>query len=342
MGEEIAVIGAGSWGTALAKLLAEKGKRVLLWAYESEVARGIVRNHRNPLFLSDILLPQQLTATSDLEEALIHATIVISVVPSHALRSVWKKGGRWLSPSAVLVSCTKGIENDSLKLTSQVLDESLPKHPAKLRAVLSGPSFAREVARGLPTSVVIAGKESKTTTQLQQLFRTPVFLPFTSSDIVGVQVGGAVKNVIAIAAGVSDGLQLGHNARAAIITRGVYEMTKVGIHLGAKPMTFSGLSGLGDLVLTCTDEQSRNFSVGKAIGEGGRGDEVLADTHMVAEGTKTASALWALQQKHGLNLPICNAVYRILRGEIQPLEAVKELTSLPLREEMGGLDLSHE
>jgi len=334
--KKIAVIGAGSWGTALAKHLADAGHSVLLWAYETEVVEGVRRHRKNPLFLSDILLPSSLQVTSDLQEALSQVSCVVSVIPSHVLRALWKKASPLLLPNILFVSCTKGIEPKTQKLMSQVLDDVLPHHPSSLRVVLSGPSFAKEVAAGLPTSVVIAGEDRSVTEKIQHLFRTQSFLPFTSDDVIGVQVGGAVKNVIAIAAGMSDGLGLGANARAAIVTRGVYETMKVGIALGAKRLTMAGLSGLGDLVLTCTGPLSRNYSVGRALGEGKSAKEVLGE-HMVAEGVVTAKAVDDVRVKHHLTLPICNAIHRILSGELKPDRAVKEITSLPLGDELSGI-----
>ncbi|MBI4211099.1 MAG: NAD(P)-dependent glycerol-3-phosphate dehydrogenase [Deltaproteobacteria bacterium] len=330
----IAIIGAGNWGTALAKHLAAKADHVVLWAHEKEVAEGINKRHRNPYFLPKFRLPEYLTAEHDLKKALHAADVVVSVVPSQALRSVWKKAARFLKKESLLVSCTKGIEPKSLKLMSQVLDDCLPTHPKRQRMVLSGPSFAEEVAKGLPTSVVIAGSDDEHVQTIQNLFRTPTFLPFRSQDVIGVQVGGAIKNIIAIAAGCAAGLRLGHNTRAAIITRGVYEMIKIGMVLGAKPLTFAGLSGLGDLVLTCTGELSRNYRVGKAIGSGKRVDLVLGG-HMIAEGMETSKAVAKLSRKHRLHLPICDAVHRILHGKLHPQNAVKELTALPLAEEMS-------
>ena len=332
-----AVIGAGSWGTALAKCLADKGEKVRLWAYEHQVVQGITINHRNPLFLTDIPLPPRLEVTTDLEKTLTDATIVLSVVPSSFLRSVWKRAAPFLSQKTLVVSCTKGIESKTFKLMSQVLDECLPKHPQALRACLSGPTFARELALGHLTTAVVAGVHPATLKHLQQTLRTPTFLLFTSDDPIGIQVGGAVKNVIAIASGIGVGMNLGFNARAAIITRGLYEMIKVGMHLGAKPTTFSGLSGIGDLVLTSTGELSRNFTLGKALGEGQSITQVMKDSPMIAEGVETAHAVDAFAKSHGLSLPICSLIHRILEGTLTPQQALGEITTLPLDQELGSL-----
>jgi len=337
MGERIAIIGAGSWGTALAKLLGESGKDVMLWAYEKDVVQGINDHHRNPHYLSDAALPKGVVATEDPARALADRPYVVSVVPSGVLRSVWRNHAPYLEPGALLVSCTKGIEEGSLKLMSQVLDECLPNHPAENRAVLSGPSFAKEVAQGLPTSVVIAGRDEGAVKRLQDLFRTEAFLTFTNDDVIGVEVGGAVKNVIAIAAGASDGLGLGHNTRAAIITRGLYEMIKIGEALGSNPLTFAGLSGIGDLVLTCTAELSRNHTVGYEIGRGRNVDDVTRGMRMVAEGIPTTRAVHEIARREKLNIPICEMMFRIIFEGLDPRRAVKELCTMELRSELGSL-----
>ena len=337
MTEKISIIGGGSWGTALAKLLGEKGKNVLMWTYEEEVAKGINERHCNPLYLKDVGLPPDVRATKDISEALAGRPIVVSVMPSHVVRRVWLKGAGHLDKNAILVSCTKGIEVDSLKLIHQVLEECLPGHPPSQRVVLSGPSFAWEVAASLPTSVTIAGRDPETSKRVQEIFRTDVFLTFTNADIVGVEMGGAVKNVIAIATGISWGLKLGYNMRAAIITRGLYEMIKIGKALGANPLTFTGLSGIGDLVLTCTGELSRNYRVGISLGQGLSLDEVTKDMKMVAEGVHTAKAVFNLARQHKINIPICESIYRILFEGLDPNQAVKELCAMPLKEELGSL-----
>lgn len=337
MNDRIAIIGAGSWGTALAGLLAKKGFDALLWGFEREVVQEINARHINPLYLSGHPLPETLRATGDLPEALAGRRIVVSGVPSHALRRVWEAGAAVLEKEALLVSCTKGIETESLKLMSQVLAECLPGHAESKRAVLSGPSFAREVALGLPTSVVIAGSEPATCKRIQEVFRTDTFLTFTNDDVVGVEVGGAVKNVIAIATGISDGLELGHNSRAAIITRGLYEMIKIGRALGANPLTFAGLSGIGDLVLTCTDKLSRNHTVGEKLGQGHPLAKILSEMKMVAEGVPTAKAVWALVRRHNINAPICDAMYRILYEGLEPRRAVGELCTVELKDELRSI-----
>ena len=335
--KKIAVIGAGTWGTSLCKLLAEKGEDVHLWAFEPEVAAGINEMHRNPWFLPEIDLPENLRASNDLSEVMSDAVVVVSVLPSHVLKQVWTEASQYLSADAIVVSCTKGVDPKSFLLMSQLLDAVLPDHDKNLRCVLSGPSFAKEVAQGLPTSVVLAGSCTTTCEQVQQLFRTTWFLPFLSDDMIGVQVGGAVKNVLAIAAGIGAGLELGHNAQAMIVTRGLYEMIKVGQVLGANPLTFSGLSGIGDLVLTATSDLSRNYQVGKLIGQGKDPKKLLQESHMVAEGMETAQALRAIGEEHKLNIPICISIAAILNGKLQPKDALAQLTSLPLGNELRSI-----
>jgi glycerol-3-phosphate dehydrogenase (NAD(P)+) len=337
MADKIAVIGAGTWGTTLAKLLGDKGMDVVVWAYEDAVVKGINALHKNPFYLTEVALPPNVCATSDVANALEGRDYVISAVPSAALRAVWQHHSAYLDPNSILISCTKGIEEHSLKLMSQVLDECLPDHPARHRAVLSGPSFAKEVAKGLTTSVVIAGRDKRINRKLQNLFRTNFFLTFTNDDMIGVEVGGAVKNVIAIAAGMSEGLSLGHNTRASIITRGLYEMIKIGKALGASPLTFAGLSGIGDLVLTCTADLSRNHTVGVRLGEGEKLEDIMKDSRVVAEGIPTTRAVNEIAKRYRINVPICNAMYRIMFEGLLPLHAITELCTLELRDELGAI-----
>lgn len=337
MVKNIGVIGAGSWGTALSKMLSEKGNAVTLWCLEPEVAAGINKNHKNPLYLSSIDLPAQIKATTEIKDGVAGKDIVVSVMPSRFVREAWMKGAKYLDKSTIIVSATKGIEADTRKLMSEVLSDCLPSHLRSNRVFLSGPSFAPEVAKGLPTSVVIAGKDQAIMQVVQETFRTNAFLTFTNEDVVGVEVGGAVKNVIAIAAGMSDGLGFGHNARAAIITRGLYEMVKIGKALGANPLTFIGLSGIGDLVLTCTADLSRNHTVGKRLGQGATLNAILKDMKMVAEGIPTAEAVYHLAVEKGINAPICEAMYRMLYKDFKPKDAVTWLCSLPLKDELRSI-----
>lgn len=337
MKRKIGIVGAGSWGTALAKLLAEKGESVTLWCFEPEVARGINSKNINPFYLSDIKLPPDIKATNDLKEAVSSKEFIVSAVPSRFVRRIWNDAGNHLDKSTILISATKGIEIDTHKLMSQVLNDCVGSHPSSLRIFLSGPSFAPEVAKNLPTSVVVAGTNPDATQKVQQLLRTDNFLAFTNEDVVGVEVGGAVKNVIAIAAGMSDGLGFGHNARAAIITRGLYEMVKIGKALGANPMTFIGLAGIGDLVLTCTADLSRNHTVGKRLGMGQNLETILKEMKMEAEGIPTAEAVYQIALKYKINTPICDAVYRMLHKDLKPRDAVAWLCSLPLKDELRSI-----
>lgn len=337
MSERIAIIGAGSWGTALAKHLADKGHEIIVWAFEEDVVRSINEHRQNALYLSEVLLPPNIKATGDAREALEKAHYVLSVVPSKFMRTVWQKHGEHLSPQTLLLSCSKGIEEQSLKLMSDVLSDCLPGHPQENRAVLSGPSFAHEVAEGLPTSVVIAGTSTKATQAFQNLLHSKSFLAFTNEDVTGVEVGGAVKNVIAIATGISDGLELGHNSRAAIITRGLYEMIKIGNAMGANPLTFTGLSGIGDLVLTCTANLSRNHTLGLHIGEGLSLETIVGKMRMIAEGVPTTRAVRRLAAERHINIPICETMYRILFEGLPPKKAVTELCSMKIKDELRAI-----
>ena len=334
---KIGVIGAGSWGTALAALLAEGKNETILWAHEPEVALGINKNHKNPLYLSGEPLLKSLKASSDLKGVVAGAEVLVNVVPSHLSRQVWEKIAPYVGSETVIVNASKGFEFSTGKRLSEVLAEVLPKHPKRLFVTLSGPSFAKEVLQHLPTTVVIAGSDHAVTEKIQHLFRRDWFLTYTHSDVVGVEVGGAVKNVIAIAAGLCDGMGLGYNTRAALMTRGLYEMAKLGKALGANPFTFVGLSGMGDLILTCTGELSRNRSVGIRLGKGEAIDTILKEMQTVAEGVKTAKVVYGLLQKQKITAPVCVEIYRILYEKKSPTEALKTLLALDLKEELGGL-----
>jgi glycerol-3-phosphate dehydrogenase (NAD(P)+) len=324
MSEHVAVIGAGSWGTALANLLAKKGVDTILWSFEPEVAAGIERDHRNPRYLTEIELDPGLRATSDLRAAVTDAGVVVSVSPSHVVRTVMQRAAPYLREGALVVSASKGIETDTLRTMDEVLAEVLPGTESR-SAYLSGPSFALEVARELPTAVTVAAHHLGAAREAQELFQTDYFRVYTSPDVRGVELGGALKNVIAIAAGVVDGLGLGHNTRAALITRGLAEMTRLGIALGADALTFSGLAGMGDLILTCTGALSRNRSVGLALGQGRRIEEILGEMTMVAEGVKTARAARDLAHRAGVEMPIVEEMHAILyegRGAREAVEAL--------------------
>lgn len=333
----IAVLGGGSWGTTLANLLAKKGEEVVLWAYEPEVAEAINREHRNPLYLPQIPLAASLRATADIAEAVRGARGVVSVSPSHVVRRVLRDAAPFLRPDAWVVSASKGIEADTLATLDQVLAEELPPSVAARTAFLSGPSFALEVAEEHPTAVTLASADAALARQLQHLFQTPYFRVYTHHDVRGVEVGGALKNVIAIAAGVADGLGFGHNTRAALITRGLAEIVRLGVALGAEASTFAGLAGLGDLVLTCTGPLSRNRAVGVELGRGRPLAAILQGMVMVAEGIRTTQAAHALAQRHGVEMPITAEVHAILFEGRSPRAAVEALMLREPKAERWGL-----
>ncbi len=318
-----AVIGAGSWGTALATLLAKAGHRVTLWSFEPDVAESINAQRRNP-YLADVTLPASLTATTDLAEAVGEAELVVSVSPSQFVARVMGQAAPHIRPDALVVSASKGIELDTLRRMDEVIADVLPGVRDRF-CVLSGPSFAAEVARGGPTAVVVASHSEAAAERAQSLFQTPTFRVYTNSDVAGVELAGALKNVIALAAGAAAGLGLAHNTLAAIITRGLAEMTRLGLAMGAERATFSGLAGMGDLVLTCTGDLSRNRTVGFRLGQGESLEEILADMTAVAEGVKTAEAVHALARRHDVEMPIAEQVYAIVHEGRSPNEAVRTL-----------------
>jgi len=325
LSETLAVVGAGSWGTALANLLAKKGGAVRLWALEPEVVDGVNRSHENPLYLPGVALSPRLTASANLDEAVTGAELVVSVSPAQHVRSVMRQAGPAITPGALIVSASKGLEKGTLATMAQVLRESLPAGLPVRTAYLSGPSFAAEVARELATAVTVASESLEAATQAQARFQTPYFRVYTSGDVTGVELGGALKNVIAIAAGMGVGLGLGHNATAALITRGLAEMSRLGQALGADARTFSGLAGMGDLILTCTGELSRNRQVGLELGRGRPLHEILAGMKSVAEGVDTTVAAHALARREGIEMPIVDAVHSVLFGGITAREALEVL-----------------
>lgn len=321
----IAVIGAGSWGTALANLLAKKGLEVILWAYERELVERLQTTWVNDLYLAEIKLDGRMQFTADLAAAVNGRQVVVLVSPSQVMRRVVEQLRPHLERDCLLVSAAKGIENDTLLLMSEVLEQVLGGAVASRCAYLSGPSFAREVAAELPTAVAIAADDGEVARTAQELFHTDYFRVYTNPDVVGTELGGALKNVIALAAGVSDGLGFGHNARAALITRGLVEMARLGAAKGAQAETFAGLAGMGDLVLTCTGDLSRNRTVGMELGRGRRLGEILGGMRMVAEGVKTTLSAYQLAQKLGVAMPITEQMYRILYADKPPRLAVSEL-----------------
>jgi glycerol-3-phosphate dehydrogenase (NAD(P)+) len=328
----VAVIGAGSWGTALANLLAGRGLGVRLWAFEPEVVEAIARRRENTPFLPGVPLHPALAAFATLPEALAGAELALFVTPSHVARQVLGAARPHLPPGVPIVVASKGIEPDTLETMAGVFAQQLGDGGHRL-AFLSGPSFAREVAAGLPTAVTVASDDPATARLAQATFSTDVFRVYTTDDVVGVEIGGSLKNVIAIAAGIGDGLGLGHNARSALITRGLAEMTRLGVALGARAATFAGLAGLGDLVLTCTGDLSRNRSLGGALAAGRTLAEVQAATRTVAEGVRTTAAAVRLAARTGVELPIAAQVHRILFDGVAPRAALLELMTRSLREE---------
>ena len=319
----VAVIGAGSWGTTLANLLAGNGWRVRLWAREPALAEAMARERRNPRYLPETKLAETVVPSGDLEEAVADAWLVVSATPSHAVREVMGRAARHVSPRAIVVSTSKGIENDTLSRMTEVLAAVLGSD--ERLAVLSGPSFSAEVARGAPTAVTIASRDEAVAETARDAFAAPRFRVYTSTDVVGVELGGAVKNVIAIATGIVDGLAYGDNARAALVTRGLAEMARLGIALGAERLTLMGLAGLGDLVLTCTGELSRNRAVGLRLGRGETLEEILADMRIVAEGVRTTRSVRDLAVRADVQMPITEEVHEILYHAKRPETSVEEL-----------------
>lgn len=334
---KLGVIGAGSWGTALANLLAEKGYGVNLWAYEPEVRAQIQEQRENKFFLPGIPLSKNLFPSNDLAEVTADKDMILTVVPSHLVRETAKKMVPHLSERSILVSASKGIENTTHLTMTQVLHEIVPHIPESRLAVISGPSFAREVVRGVPTVVTVASNDPDVARFVQDVFAAPAFRVYTIDDVIGVELGGAVKNVIAIASGIIDGLGLGLNTRAALITRGLAEIRRLGMALGADPHTFAGLAGMGDLILTCTGNLSRNYSVGMQIGEGKTLKDILKEMRMVAEGVKTAKSVYNLSRKLGVDMPISHEVYHVLYDECSPSEAVYRLMTRTLKHELEGM-----
>jgi glycerol-3-phosphate dehydrogenase (NAD(P)+) len=334
----IAVIGAGAWGTALCIALGRKGTHQLkLWAYEKEVIESIRTTHVNEPFLSGCRLPERIEATQSLEEALAGAEIVLSVMPSHHARRVWTQMKPFLRPEMLLVSATKGIENDSLLRMTQVITEVLTNGEGSFEpklCAMSGPTFAREVAKGFPTTISVASQDGELSSKVQEIFSDANFRLYRNDDVVGVELGGSVKNVIAIAAGVVDGIGFGHNTVAALITRGLTEMTRLTVACGGKAETMAGLAGLGDLVLTCTGGLSRNRSVGVELGRGKKLEEIMAGMHgMVAEGVLTTSAAMGLARSVGVEMPITEQMYEILQNGKEPSDAIRDLMNRPLTKE---------
>lgn len=329
---KISVIGAGAFGSAMAAVSARYGNEVMLWAHDEAVAEAVRRTGTNPSYLRDVRLGDAVQATSDLAEAARFSDSIFMVVPSHYYRRVLSELAAHIDRPVNVVSGTKGIENESLERMSQVTSAVLGP---KLRgfATLSGPTFAAEVARGDPTAAVIASDDMAFAQDVQRVLSGDAFRLYNSPDVVGVELGGSLKNVIAIASGVLEGLGLGSNTTAALITRGLHEITRLGMTLGGRAETFAGLAGMGDLVLTCTGALSRNRSVGVALGRGKRLDEILDETKFVAEGVKTSKAATQLARQHGIEMPITSEMYRVLYENESPRTAIQRLMTRSLKSE---------
>jgi glycerol-3-phosphate dehydrogenase (NAD(P)+) len=332
-----AVIGAGSWGTAVAWLLGGKGVDVMLWAREPEIAEGINSEHRNPSFLKDVTLDPRVQATSDVEHAISGAEAVVVVTPSHGVRGVAETMAGALPKTTPVVNLAKGVEQGTLMRMTQVLEDVLGNR--ERLAALSGPNHAEEVSKGVPSATVVAAYDESVGRTLQDMFMTPFFRVYTNPDVIGVELCGASKNVVAVAAGMSDGLGYGDNTKATLMTRGLAEMSRLGAHLGANPLTYMGLAGMGDLIVTCTSRHSRNRALGEWVAKGGTVESYAAETHMVAEGAKSAVSLDDLARSLGIEMPITHQVRAILYEGHNPAEAGAVLMGRSARDELHGMDL---
>ncbi len=333
MTEKIGVIGAGAWGTALAMLLADKGHDVALWMYEQDLAEETVRTRENRVYLPGFTLPASIAVTSSLETAVRDRPFILSVVPSHTARTVAKQFSPHLSNNAIIISASKGIEIDTLMPLSEVFKDVLPPKYHKRLCFLSGPSFAKEVAQKMPTAIALASYDLAIGKKAQDILSNSYFRVYTNPDVIGVELAGSLKNVVAIAAGVLEGMGFGYNTTAALLTRGLSEMARLGIAMGAHLATFSGLAGMGDLVLTCTGGLSRNRTLGTRLGKGEKLDDIMRGTKTVAEGVKTARAARELAKKYDVEMPIVDEVYQLLYEGKDPKKAVKDLMNRELKEE---------
>ncbi|SFS94188.1 NAD(P)H-dependent glycerol-3-phosphate dehydrogenase [Marininema halotolerans] len=332
-----AVLGAGSWGTALASVLAENGQDVMLWARREDAAKEINHHHTNAKYLPGAQLPSNVRATSSIAEAVSGREFVLMVVPSQSVRAVAKEVAPHLVDDAVVAHASKGFELTSLKRISEVLKEELPTTVAKRVAVLSGPSHAEEVICHSPTTVVVASENPEAAERTQALLNNSTFRVYTHPDVIGVEIGGSLKNIIALGAGLSDGLGFGDNAKAALITRGLAEMARLGMAMHAKPMTFAGLSGVGDLVATCTSKHSRNWRAGHLLSQGCSLDEMLSKMGMVVEGVKTTQAAYQLAKQYRVEMPITEELNKVLFANKDPRQAVEDLMARNMTDEMEAM-----
>lgn len=333
----LTVLGAGSWGTALSLVLADNGHDVRLWSYHKEQAEKINQTKMNEKYLPDILLPETIIAYHDLEEAIKNCEIIIVAVPTKAVREVMKKLLNYIKNPVTIVHVCKGIEPGSLKRISEIIKEEVPEYLLKDIVVLSGPSHAEEVSLRHPTTVAVASENLAAAEMVQELFMNTNFRVYTNPDVIGVEIGGALKNIIALAAGISDGLGYGDNAKAALMTRGLAEIARLGTKMGANPLTFSGLTGIGDLIVTCTSMHSRNWRAGNALGKGESLQEILHNMGQTVEGVRTTKAAYQLAEKYQVNMPISIILYKVLFENLNPKTAVDELMTRKKTHEMEDL-----
>ncbi|MBA4495616.1 NAD(P)H-dependent glycerol-3-phosphate dehydrogenase [Paenactinomyces guangxiensis] len=325
MDQRVAVLGAGSWGTVLATVLAENGCDVTLWARRTEVADEINHSHTNHKYLPGVMLPEAITASTSISDTVTGKDMILFVVPSHSMRTIAGEAAPWVKKDALVVHASKGFEVGTWKRMSEVLKEELPPEQGVRIAVLSGPSHAEEVIQKCPTTVVVASVCQETAERVQAIFINSYFRVYTNPDIIGVEVGGALKNIIALASGLADGLGFGDNSKAALITRGLAEIARLGSAMGAKPITFVGLAGVGDLVVTCTSRHSRNWRAGHMISQGKKLEQVLEEMGMVVEGVKTTQAAHALSANYQVEMPLAEQLYAVLFTGKDPAQAVKDL-----------------
>jgi len=333
--ENLAIIGAGAWGTALALLLAEKGHTFPLWVYEQDLCETIKTKRENTFFLPGFSLPENIRPTHSLQEAVEGKSAILLVVPTHVMRTTIKNIRPFLQPDCLIINASKGIENETLCTIHQILQEELDNNHKF--AAISGPTFAIEIAQGLPSALVAAGDTMETAERVKQIISTPKLKVFTSDDPLGVQIGGALKNVIAISTGICDGMGLGFNPRAALISRGLMEITRIGTAQGARPETFLGLSGIGDLVLTCTGDLSRNRNVGIKLGQGKKIGEITKNMKMVAEGIRTVKSAYELKNKLDIQASVIEETYRVIYEDKSPQKALEDLMKVEIDTEFSGV-----
>lgn len=338
--KKITVIGAGSWGTALSMVLADNGYSVYLWSHRAEQAAEITKQHTNSKYLPGVVLPESIIGTPSLNEALDHTTAVLLVIPAKAMRDVLGQIRRIQNQPLPFIHGVKSIEPGTFKRMSEVIEEEIPEKLRKSVVVLSGPSHAEEVSLRHPTTVAVASKDPAAAKRAQNMFFNHYFRVYTNEDIIGVEIGGSLKNIIALGAGISDGLGYGDNAKAALITRGLAEISRLGTRLGAHPLTFIGLTGMGDLIVTCTSVHSRNWRAGHLLGKGEALQEILEHMGMVVEGVRTTEAAYALSRKVHVDMPITEAIYRVLFEGTNPKDAVDELMSRDKKDEISALSKS--